>query len=382
MALIAAVAPVAGQVPSSEIFPAPALEQQFQSAVSSFDHHQFQQAATQLEALLRAVPQSFEVQELLGLTYGAEALNERAVPHLQAAAALKPNSAVARTNLATGLLRIGNSRQAEIESRKAVNLAPDSYDANHTLAELLLHDNRVADAIPALETAQTLRPGAYDNAYDLALAYLVVGRLPEARQQVDRLSTRQDASELHTLRGRIDESEGKFINAANEFAAAARQDATEDNLFVWGSELLLHRTFAPAIDVFRKATQLYPTSPRLRIGLGMSLYSRGEYEEAVRSLLRAADLNPRDPRCYLFLSKAYLSSPNQAPSVIDHFRSYAALEPDNALAQFYFAMSYWKGLRVDTPDIDYKKIEALLERSIALDGTRARDASATRNPLQ
>ena len=44
----------------------------------------------------------------------------------------------------------------------------------------------------------------------------------------------------------------------------------------------------------------------------MALYSRGKYDEAVKALLAAADLNPADPRCYLFLSKAYDSSPNQA----------------------------------------------------------------------
>ena len=37
----------------------------------------------------------------------------------------------------------------------------------------------------------------------------------------------------------------------------------------------------------------------------MALYSRGNYDVAVKSLLKAADLNPSDPRCYLFLSKAY-----------------------------------------------------------------------------
>ena len=48
------------------------------------------------------------------------------------------------------------------------------------------------------------------------------------------------------------------------------------------------------------------------IGLGMALYSRGKYDDAVNALLKAADLDPSDPRCYLFLSRAYESSPNQA----------------------------------------------------------------------
>src|SRR5882672_11134084 len=107
-------------------------------------------------------------------------------------------------------------------------------------------------------------------------------------------------------------------------------EPSEDNLFDWGSELLLHETLGPAIDIFQQASSRYPRSPRLLIGLGMSLYARGNYDEAVKSLLQAADLNPSDPRGYLFLSKAYDRSPSQVNEVIQRFRSFAELQPRNA----------------------------------------------------
>jgi Flp pilus assembly protein TadD len=74
-------------------------------------------------------------------------------------------------------------------------------------------------------------------------------------------------------------------------------DPSEGNLFDWGCELLLHRTYEPAIEVFQQATVRYPKSPRLMIGLGMALDLRGKYDEAVKALLTAADLDPTDPRC-------------------------------------------------------------------------------------
>jgi tetratricopeptide (TPR) repeat protein len=148
-------------------------------------------------------------------------------------------------------------------------------------------------------------------------------------------------------------------------------DPTEDNLFDWGTELLLHRTYEPAIDVFRAASQRYPNSPRLMIGLGMALYARGLYEDAVNALLKAADLDPSDPRCYLFLSRAYESSPSQASDVIQRFQRYAELQPDNALAQYYYAMSLWKGKQADGSGFDVKKVETLLKKSIALNGSIA-----------
>ena len=129
-------------------------------------------------------------------------------------------------------------------------------------------------------------------------------------------------------------------------------DPSESNLFDWGSELLLHRTFGPAIEVFQHATERYPDSPRLAIGLGMALYSRGNYDDAVKALLKAADLDPSDPRCYLFLSKAYDSSPGQADEVIQRFRRFAELQPRNARAPYYYAMSLWKGKRAQDPGLD------------------------------
>jgi len=99
----------------------------------------------------------------------------------------------------------------------------------------------------------------------------------------------------------------------------------------------------------------------------MSLYSRGNYDEAVKSLLRASDLNPSDPGAYLFLSKAYDSSPSQADEVIQRFRRFAELQPDNPRASYYYAMSLWKGKRAQDPGLDLQQIESLLKKAIALD---------------
>ncbi len=350
---------------------AQALDREFKEAVAAYDAGRYADAAKRLEALQPRAPESFELHELLGLAYGAQSEDAKAVEQLSIAARLRPNSAPARANLAASLARAGKADQAESEARKARALEPYSYDANHNLAELYIRANRIADALPLLEEAQRARPSAYDNGYDLALACLLTGRLDEARQRVGDLTRRKDTGELHNLLGRIDEKQGKFLDAANEFAAAAHMDPSEDNLFVWASELLLHRTYVPAIEVFQQGTERYPGSARLWIGLGMALYSRGEYEKSIRALLAGADLDPADARCYLFLSKAYLSSPKQAQDVIARFKRYAELQPGNARAQYYYALSLWKGGRMENPTVDYPMVEAKLRESIALDGTMA-----------
>jgi tetratricopeptide (TPR) repeat protein len=290
---------------------------------------------------------------------------------LQIAVQLKPDSAVARTNLATALFSIRKLDLAEVQFRKVLTLEPRDFDAHHNLAEFYLLSNKIAAALPLLEQAQRIDPSSYDNGYDLALAYYLTGRPGEARRIIQSIMPQKNTGELHNLLGQIDEKDGDFLKAANEFETAAQMDPSEDNLFAWGSELLLHRTYEPAMEIFQRASQRYPNSPRLLIGLGMALYSRSRYEESIGSLLAAADLDPADPRCYRFLFKSYLSSPSQANAVIERFRRYSELQPNNALAKYYYAVSLWKGRQLEASSVDFKLVQSLLQRSIALDQTSA-----------
>ena len=343
------------------------LDRKFQAAVASYDAGHFADAAAALEKLVVEVPESFEVHELLGLVYSAQSQDAKAGLHLEKAVRLKPNSAEARTNFATNLARAGKLEVAEAQFKKAVELDPKNYDANHDLGELYIQSGKVAAAIPFLEQAQHLNPAAYDNGYDLSLAYLIAGRLKEARQLTEQLLRVKETAELHNVLAQIEEKDGNFVAAANQFELAAHADPSESNLFDWGSELLLHRTLDPAVEVFKQASERYPKSPRLIIGLGMSYYSRGNYDDAVKALLRGADLDPSDPNCYLFLSKAFDSSPSQADEVIERFRRFTVLQPNNARALYYYALSLWKGKREKDPTLDIAQIESLLKKSIAID---------------
>jgi tetratricopeptide (TPR) repeat protein len=347
------------------------LDREFRAAVTHYDSGRFAEAATALEGLLREVPESFEVHELLGLTYSAQSQDAKANKHLEKAVRLKPDSAPARTSLAANLSRLGRLDEAEEQFKTAVKLDPRNFETNHNLGEFYVRAGKITQGAPFLQQAQRIDPSSYDNGYDLSLAYVLTGHLAEARQQVHDLLRRKDTAELHNLLGQIEEKDGQFIAAANEFELAAHAEPSESNLFDWGSELLVHRTLDPAVEVFQHATERYPSSPRLMTGLGMALYSRGNYDDAVKALLKAADLNPSDPRSYLFLSKAYDSSPGQAEEVIQRFRRFAELQPNNARASYYYAMSLWKGRRAQDPGLDLQQIESLLKKSVALDPTLA-----------
>jgi len=343
------------------------LNRQFQSAVAQYDAGHLPEAAERLEKLLPEAPQNFEVHELLGLIYSEESRDALANPHLATAVRLKPGSAAARTNLAANLVRLGKLDDAQAQLKRAVALEPRNFDANHDLGELYVRRGKVPEAVSFLKTAQQIKPASYDNGYDLAMADLLTGRLEAARQLVQGLLKINDTAELHNLLGQIEEKDKNYVAAANELEIAAHKDPSESNLFDWGSELLMHRTLEPAIDVFRQAVERYPNSARMAIGFGIALYSRGNYDDAVKSLLRAADLSPSDPRCYFFLSKAYDSTPNHADEVIQRFSRFSELQPGNARALYYYAMSLWKGKRAQDAGLDFHQIESLLQKAVALD---------------
>lgn len=342
------------------------LNREFQAAVGHYNAGQFDVAASELEMLLPRTPKSFEVHELLGLVYAAQLKEGQALEQLQIAVKLKPGAAAARTNLAASLLRAGKLQLAEAQLRKAIDLDSKSYEANHNLGQLYTQSGRLVEAVPYLKTAQSIRP-SYDEGYNLALAHFLTGELAPASDLAHTLLREKNTGELHNLLGQIDEKKEQFVDAANEFAAAAQMDPSEDNLFSWGGEMLLHRAYEPAIDIFEQATARYPKSARLFIGLGMALYSRARYDEAVKALLTATDLKPDDPRCYFFLSRAFANTPIQADDVIARFKRYAEFQPNNASGAYFYAMALWKGKRADDPEKVLPQVESLLQRAVALD---------------
>lgn len=344
---------------------------EFQKAYAAYQANEFTDAALQLEKLQQQAPSSFDVHELLGLTYAAQGSDAKAVDQLAIAVRISPKSVVARNNLATSLVRSRKLEEAEAQWRSALSLDAGDYQANRNLARLYLQQGHPDQAVPLLESARHSHPGAVEITYDLALAYETLGRFDQSRELVEGLSPQQRTGDVHRLLGLLDERQARYVDAVTEYSQAAHLDPSEENLFVWASELMTHRAYEPAAQVFEEGTRRYPSASRLWVGQGMALYARGDYKPSIEALLKATDLDAADPRAYLFLSKAYLSSPSQADQVIDRFHRYALLKPGDAMAQYYYAISLWKGRRVNTPEIDYPAVESLLRRSIAIDGSNA-----------
>lgn len=277
-----------------------------------------------------------------------------------------------------------SSSVAETEKslQDAAERQPESFEANRRLGKLLVSEGKSSEAIPYLQRASRLNVGDYENTYVLARAYAEAAKYDNARTTAQTLLTvpnksGQEKAELHHLLGDVAEKQGNPLEAVQEYQRAAEMNPSEANLFDWGAELLLHRAAEPAIEVFTKGNRLFPRSVRMLVGLGVAWYARGAYDQAAQCLCEASDLNPDDPSPYLFMGKMQGSGAQsagvqntgtaQAECVPDRLKRFVGRQPDNALANYYYALSLSKQRKgmEDTQTVPH--VEALLEKAIHLD---------------
>jgi tetratricopeptide (TPR) repeat protein len=260
---------------------------------------------------------------------------------------------------------------SERQLKEAARRAPDSFAAQHALGEFYIQQQNLTTAIPYLARAHQLDPKHYANGYDLALAYLLTNDLTSARGQIARMLTAHNTAELHHLLGEVEEQAGDTTAAAAAYHRAAQLEPNEKNLLSLGNVLTKSTNYAEAIKFFRYGLQKFPRSAPLTIGLGIAEYSQGSYDQAVRTLCAAVEIDPTDHRPFLFLGEMYGVSPALADEVTRRMAQFVALHPRSALAHYYYAVNLRQGKREARAAGEAEQIEALLKRAIALDSQLA-----------
>ena len=267
-----------------------------------------------------------------------------------------------------------DAAEEERQLQEALQAGPDEFNTNYQLGMYYLNYEKPNAAVPYLERAHELNPTDLPGGCALARAYLHARNAAKAQPLLRDLIRRKDSAQFHNLLGQADEALNDPASALKEFRLAAQMDPSEKNIFDLGNELLLVAdTNEPAIGEFKRGIALYPNSVRMYIGLAIALYSRNSYEEAIEALCHASDLDPSDPRPYLFLGKMYNVSKGRADEVAKRMKRFMETNPNNSLAYYYGALSLWKGTGNGEPGVDLARVEALFRKSLALD-PRSADA--------
>jgi tetratricopeptide (TPR) repeat protein len=257
--------------------------------------------------------------------------------------------------------------EREKSLRASVEREPSSFDANHLLGKALDEGGKARDAIPYLDRARDLNPSDYENSFDLALANAHASNYERAHDQAQALIAHHDTAELHHLLGDVQEKLGNSLEAVREYQRAAEMDPREPYLFDWGAELLLHHAAEPAVEIFTQGQRLFPRSERILIGLGAAWFARGSYDQAVQRICEASDLNPNDSVPYLFLGKMQRAEPAPSEESVDKLRRFVLHEPENAEANYYYALGLWKLRKGPQDTVRTAQIETLLRNAIRLE---------------
>jgi tetratricopeptide (TPR) repeat protein len=227
------------------------------------------------------------------------------------------------------------SAMSEAGLRGAVERDPKNFDALRKLCEFLVSEGKSAEALDCLQRATRLNP---------------------------------EDGEVHHLLGTAEENSDKPLEAVREYQRAAELDPSEENIFDWGSDLLKHRALEPANVVLARGNRLFPKSVRMQIALGVSWYARGFYDRATQCLANASDLAPNDATPYLFMGKMLGAEINPSDEAVEKLARFAQLQPDRALANYYYALALLKQSAAAGNDHERSAlVEPLLQKAVQLD---------------
>jgi tetratricopeptide (TPR) repeat protein len=143
---------------------------------------------------------------------------DRAIVHLERAAALHPDFFDAHLLLGTVYREAAQWEKAERSLRRALELRPETVTALIELGEVYRRQKRYHDAERALAEALRLDAGAWQAHFTLARVYWEKGEVLKAAAPTGRaLQLRPDYAEAHLLGGNIFVRLGRFPEAVVEY---------------------------------------------------------------------------------------------------------------------------------------------------------------------
>lgn len=297
-----------------------------------------------------------------------------------------------------GLSHLKQDRPAQAEKHftHAIRLVPDFVLAHENLAEALLRQGRLSDAISSLETALKLDPASASANRRLREIFALTGRGKESdelfRQSMDRDPDRQaivEAMELNRA-GETAKAERSFRNVLK------RSPNNVDALRLMGVLCARRENFNDAEAFFRRAVEIAPDFWMAWMNLGAALNEQQDFEKAEIAYKRALEIKPHSVHALeklgancmndgrlddamAWLNKALAIDKTHFPSwlclghalktigkqeeAIHAYRSCAAVKPD--FGEVYWSLANLKTFRFEASEVDEmkKQIESFAKSS-------------------
>lgn len=220
------------------------------------------------------------------------------------------------------------------------------------LGEVALGMREYGTARELLETALEREPQANRLHYPLAMAYRGLGDMEKARhhlkirgivgiQPFDPLRKRLEelvtGYRVRMLAGRLAFDAGRFVEAAEEFEKAVKEDPDLVPARVnFGTSLAKLGQYRKAMEQFKKALELSPDNVTIRFNLGSMYRHLGDFKGAVAHLSAVCSAKPEDAVARLILAQALVAD-GQFGEAFESFKAAAAA--DRGLSRAWLGMS-------------------------------------------
>ncbi|MDC0900498.1 tetratricopeptide repeat protein [Paracoccaceae bacterium] len=253
--------------------PNDAKESPSQELLNSLLGHYQNGRYSDTEKLSIEITQDFPKHQLawkvLGAVLGATGRKAEAVEANQTVVALSPQDAAAHYNLGNTLQELGRLDEAEASYNQAIALKPDYTEAYYNLGVTLKELGRLDEALASYNQAIALKPEYTEAHTNLGNTLKELGRLDEALASFNQaIALKPDYAKAHTNLGftfkelgRLDEAEASFTQS-----------------------IALKLDYALA-----------------HYGLSQILYSKGNEDLALKSIVKANDIEPQSKEYQLML---------------------------------------------------------------------------------
>jgi tetratricopeptide (TPR) repeat protein len=273
---------------------------------------------------IRLAPGEVRWPYLLGYLYQQTGRFDEAMTKFQAVQQLQPGHRESSARLADVFLRVNRLREARERFRELTDVYPAF--ARNGLGEIALREGRFEEAADHFRRALERAPRATSLHYSLAMAYRGLGRLEQARVEleqrgpggitlgdptVDSLTGLVRGERLLVIQGRRALDGGDLRAAADWFtravAVAPQSTAARTNL---GSVLVQLGEPDNAIEQFQEVTRLEPGDEDARLTLAILLSERLRFRDAVALLSEAYARSPQSVRTATTLARLLAASPD------------------------------------------------------------------------
>jgi tetratricopeptide (TPR) repeat protein len=328
-------------------------------------------AIPELQAAVAINPESVDAQANLGVLLFFQGKAADAIPHFHAALKVQPGLAKIQ-----GLLGMAEDRTLDFDdARKDMEAAFPSLEDRRFQMQLGLElvglDTESGDLEKAAAILTQLRKANPDNAEVLYAAYRTYSDLAGESMLALSLAA-PDSAQMHQLMAHEDYRQGNTTGAVAQYRKAIALDPHLPGIHFELAELLRtskdETVKKEAEQEYRAALREDPQNEKSILRLAEIDAQKGNTEQSYKEYTKAVELQPADADAKLGLAKTLIEM-NQPDKALALLEDAVRLEPTNATAHYRLATLYRKMGRADDAKREmelYKKFKEMKEKLTAL----------------